>query len=361
MHATAAARANGPFIVSPAFDGVFFFASVATVLLAWFAAAQLRVDPFFILAAVAVVSNGPHLASTWTRVYLDAREWKARPVQAIAVPIGIAAAVTAIVLFAGAEGTRLLNSVLLYWATWHFVAQNWGLLRIYQRRSGEPEDSIALRLEKPLLFLWVLWCLLHRLYTGPRILFGTEVIHLPLPRPLVDGLLGPFVVLLVVYLGARIRQRHAPWARAAWVRAGFLVCAFLGFAIPFLVITTDDTTAFAAAACWHGLQYIGIVAFYHHNAWKRGIHPEARIISFVSQPGAGRRVLYAGLLLGLVGAAYGAISLAAWLTRGTSWNAYTWGSVVWLSLTFSHYYLDGVIWKLSRSPEVAQRVGLQPG
>ena len=33
------------------------------------------------------------------------------------------------------------------------------------------------------------------------------------------------------------------------------------------------------------------------------------------------------------------------------------GSVVWISLTLSHYWLDGVIWKLSK-PEVAARVGI---
>ncbi len=350
--------ARSPFIASPLFDGIFFFGSVAAVLVAWGAAA-LGVNSFYVLAAVAVVANGPHLTSTWTRVYFDRREWRSRPFHIFVVPAFIAVTVALVTHLAGAHGTRVLNSILLYWATWHFVAQNWGLLRIYQRKSGEPDDSLALRLEKPLLFLWVLWCLLHRLYTGPRVLFGTEVLYLPLPRPVVDGLLGPILFLFAVYVFLRIRDRRAPYARSALIRAGFLACAFTGFFVPFQLIKTDDTTAFAAAACWHGLQYLGIVRFYHRNAWRSGVHPDAKIVSWLSQPGKLRLVLYAAFLLALAGSAYGIIYAAAWLTRGTSWSLYQWGAVVWLSLTFSHYYIDGVIWRLSKSPEVAQRVGLE--
>ena len=39
------------------------------------------------------------------------------------------------------------------------------------------------------------------------------------------------------------------------------------------------------------------------------------------------------------------------------WNFATWGGVVWITLTLSHYWLDGVIWKLRR-PELASRMGL---
>ncbi|MFZ5471704.1 MAG: hypothetical protein ACOZIN_19935 [Myxococcota bacterium] len=344
------------FIASPAIDGFFFFGSAGVVLLAWLAAARFQVNSFYILAAVAVFSNGPHLVSTWSRVYFDRREWRRRPFHLLVVPAVIALLVVAVVHFGGREGSRALNSILLYWATWHFVAQSWGILRIYQRRSGEPENSLAMRLEKPLLFLFVAWCLLHRLHTGPRMLFGTEVHHLPLPRAVVDGLLGPFLFLFFLYLVQRLRQWRAPWAQGAWLRAGFLGCSFLGFAVPFLFIKTDDTTAFAAAAGWHGLQYLGIVRLYHRNAWKGGVHPDAPVVSWLSQPGWGRLVLYAAFLLALAGSGYLFIYTGALLTAGSRWDVYTWGAVVWLSFTFGHYYMDGVIWKLSKSPEVAARV-----
>jgi hypothetical protein len=255
-------------------------------------------------------------------------------------------------------GARILNSTILYWATWHFVAQNWGILRIYQRKSAEAATSIAMRVERPILFLFVLWCLLKRIDTGPRILFGTEVLYVPLPSALVDGLWGPLGFLIAVYLWQRLRERHQPWARAAWLRGAFLLCAFVGFFVPFQCIKTDDTSAFAAAACWHGIQYLGIVRHYHRNTWRGGVHPEAKLISWLSQPGKLRLLFYAATLLALAGSGYVLIFLGSRLTgfRG-GWDEYTWAAVVWISFTLSHYWLDGVIWKL-RKPELARRVGI---
>jgi hypothetical protein len=273
------------------------------------------------------------------------------------MPLAIATAVICITKFMGGTGARLLNSTILYWATWHFVAQNWGILRIYQRKSGEALTSVALRLERPILFTFVLWCLLKRIETGPRILFGTEVFYVQLPRAVVDGLWGPLAFLMGVYVWQRVRERNAPWARAAWLRLAFLLCAFAGFFIPFQCIKTDDTSAFAAAACWHGIQYLGIVRHYHRNAWKGGVSGDAKVISWLSQPGRLRVFLYMALLWALAGSGYLVIYGGSALTQGTSWSLYTWTGIVWISFTLSHYWLDGVIWKL-RKPELAQRVGI---
>jgi hypothetical protein len=345
---------RNPFIVSPLFDGAFFFASVLAVVAAWVASAVFRVDGFYVLAAVAVLSNGPHLASTWTRVYLDRREWERRPVQIFVVPALITAGVVA-VTFLGWKGQRLLDSLLLYWATWHFLAQNYGLLRIYQKRSGEDDSSLPLRLERPLLYMVVAWCALHRLKTGPRQLFGQEVFYPDLPWSMINSLLAVTVCLGVFYLWLRLRQGgyRDP---SGWLRIGFIGTSVVGFGVPFLLITRDGTTAFAAAACWHGFQYVGIVRFYHRNAWKDGVNPKAKLISWLSQQGRLRLFLYACLLWAFAGAGYLVIWTGSYLTRGTWWTIETWAGVTWLSMTFSHYYLDGVIWKLRRDKQVAARL-----
>ncbi|MCA2980836.1 MAG: hypothetical protein INH41_30055 [Myxococcaceae bacterium] len=345
-------------IISPVQDFLFFFLSAAVVLVAWAATALLHVEPFYVLAAVAVVSNGPHLVATWSRVYFDKREVKERPVALLVMPAVIFVFVALTTWKAGYPGVRLLNSVILYWATWHFVAQNWGILRIYQRKSGEPETSLALSLERPLLLLFVLWCVLYRLHTGPRLLFGTEVFYALPSRDLVNSLLAIVLVVLGIFLAERFSQRRAPWARAARVRLAFLGCAFLGFFVPFQMITTDDTSAFAAAACWHGFQYLGMIRFYHRNTWRAGVDPDAKLISWLSQPGWTRAVLYVAFLGALAGSVYGVIFALSLVTRDSGWNFVTWGGVVWITLTLSHYWLDGVIWKLRR-PELARRVGLE--
>jgi hypothetical protein len=347
-------------ILSPGKDAFFFFGSTFVVFLVWLAATRFHVNSFYVLAAVAVVANGPHLVSTWTRVYFDRREWKERPLLIVVMPLCIATAVTLIASQLGFTGSRILNSTILYWATWHFVAQNWGLLRIYQRKSGESLDGLALRLEKPVLFATVAFALTHRIHTGPRVLFGTEVFTPPMPAAVPYAILAPLLLATAVLVGLRIKDRRAPHAKAAWVRLGFLGCSAVGFIVPFLFIKTDDTSAFAAAACWHGVQYLGIVRHYHRTTWKGGVHPEAKIVSWLSQPGKVRLLLYVALLLALAGSGYLIIGLGSFLTRGTAWDEYRWASVVWISFTLSHYWLDGVIWKLSR-PEIAARVGITAG
>jgi len=360
-------------IISPVKDFLFFFASSTVVLLAWFASSVMKVDGYVILATVAVVSNGPHLVSTWTRVYFDPKEWRSRKVATVVVPIGIFLTVLFMNWKLAALGPRVLNSTILYWATWHFVAQNWGILRIYQRKSSEALTATAVQLEKPLLVLIVLVCISHRLYTGPRVLFGVEVLYPPLPRALVLGLLAPIALLLGTLVFIRIRERHLPHAKAAWVRLAFIGASFLGFFVPFQLITSDDTSAFAAAACWHGLQYLGMVRHYNRNAWKKGVDPSARVISWLSQPGWTRGFLYWVLLMALAGCVYATAGLMSALTSGTieavqvpalkvltmlpAWNFYTWAGIIWVSATLSHYWIDGVIWKLRR-PELAKRVGL---
>jgi hypothetical protein len=371
---TAVAPAPAPSIaiISPVKDFLFFYLSAGVVLLAWYASAVMKVEGWTILTVVAVASNGPHLVSTWTRVYFDPREWKSRKIATVVVPICI---FITIFFFTWKVdlGPRVINSTILYWATWHFVAQNWGILRIYQRKSGEKIDSLPVQLEKPLLLLIVLFCLTHRLYTGPRILFGIEVLYPPLPRALVLGILAPIAVVLGTLLFIRIRDRKLPHAKAAWVRLLFIAMSFLGFFVPFQLIKSDDTSAFAAAACWHGFQYLGMVRHYNRNAWRKGVDSNARVISWLSQPGWLRAFLYWCLLMALAGTVYVTAGFFALLTSGRlpigefpamrvitflpQWDFFTWAGIIWVSATLSHYWIDGVIWKLRR-PELAQRVGI---
>src|SRR5690349_1900646 len=137
MVTQAAARpATAPgWIVSSRFDLAVFLLSSLVTLVPWIAVDHFGVSAFYVLAAVAICSNGPHLASTWTRVYLDGRERFRRPFAYFAVPALLAAMVLAFILVDGRE-TAWLRTILFFWASWHFAAQCWGLLRIYQRKQG---------------------------------------------------------------------------------------------------------------------------------------------------------------------------------------------------------------------------------
>jgi len=358
-------RSRGsPWLVSARFDVLFFLASALVVLIAAAAVAWFHVSGWNVLVAVAIVSNGPHLTSTWTRVYLDRKELGRRPAAYLGGPLligvavlGFMAAGPAVVRahwIAGPAGHllrdpfRILNSVVLYWATYHFAAQCYGLLRLYQRRSAEPW-RMSHRVEAVFVFATAVAGILWRLSVGPRWLFGAEAISPPIPFAVVEAALVVVAGCLAFVIVDQVTRARAG-AAVAWTRLAFMGAVLCGFWVPFMVIK-DGTAAFAAAACWHGFQYLGIV--YHFNRQKFAGGPDApqaqgaRLVAWVSQPR--REPYYVALLLAMAGGAYVVIGIVSVLTRISIDDV---AAAVWVTLTLSHYLIDGFIWKLRRG-EVA--------
>jgi hypothetical protein len=296
-----------------------------------------HVDPNYVLAAVAVTSNGPHLSGTWSRVYLDTRELRRRPFAFVGVPLLITAAIVAMVQTTP-EAHRITTSIILYWATWHFAAQCYGLLRIYQRKSGEPARP-GHRAEALFVFATAAAGILWRIHYGPRSLFGITAITPPVPFAVVALALTAWIGSGLAVLVDQTRRALAGHA-IPWPRLAFLGAVLLGFGVPFMLMT-DGTAGFAAAACWHGLQYLGIVYHYNRQKFRSGDARGAGLIAWVSQPG--RQFVYVALMLGMVGVVYGGIFAVAQVTH---WDLWKLTLSTWTSITLSHYWLDGLIWKM---------------
>jgi hypothetical protein len=324
-----------PWMLAPGLDLLLFLGVTLLTLIPWFVADVLHYPGWYVILGVGV-ANGPHLISTWTRVYLlPGERWK-RPVAYWIVPgLALAFAITA-----DAQGgiwLRLIRSTIFYWATWHFAAQSWGVLRIYQRKHGAAERLEA-RLERALIFLPAFFCALHRLFTGPWTLFNVEVIHFRPPALLVNGLGALVIVIAAVYLAVWFRGGQGRPARE-WVRPAYLLFNFFGFAMPFLVIRDGDA-AFAAAALWHAVQYIAIVWLFNGRRYARGVDPGARLVSWVSQ--RGRALAYMGLIAACAAMVYSfAFGVSLFVHRPFDQIALTF----WTGFTLGHYYLDGILWK----------------
>jgi len=335
LGASAPRAAEKPWMIAPGLDLVLFLGVTLLTIIPWVVADVLHYPGWYVILGVGI-ANGPHLISTWTRVYLVPGERFKYPMRYWVIP----GAALAFSIAASAEGgmwLRLIRSTIFYWATWHFVAQSWGVLRIYQRKHGAAERTEA-RLEKALVFLPAFWCALHRLFTGPWTLFNVEVIHVNPPALLVNGLgtliLAIAAVYLVVFLQAsRGRATHE------WIRPVYLLLNFFGFAMPFLVIRDGDA-AFAAAALWHAVQYIAIVWLFNARRYSGGIDPQARLMSWVSQ--RGRALAYMGLIAACAAVVYiVAFGASFFVHRPFDEIALTF----WTGFTLGHYYLDGTIWK----------------
>jgi hypothetical protein len=331
---TAREPVGGTWMVSPAVDLLLFVGVTLSTVGPWIASDVLKVPGYYVLVAVAF-ANGPHLISTWTRVYLPRRERFRRPIHYWVIP-GIAAAFAITCNLTTGIGPTLVRTVIFYWASWHFVAQSWGILKIYQRKHGAV-GSLEGYLEKALIFLPAFWCVLHRLYTGPWELFGIEVIHF-VPRAWMVNALGALTVTVaIVYVGHWARRGNI-----ALIRPVYLGFNALGFVMPYLVIK-NGTSAFAAAALWHAIQYIAIVWLYNRRRYAGGVDPDARFVSWVSQPG--RSLAYVGMIA-LCAAGVYSLAFAVTLVWKTSFENFA--MALWTALTLGHYYLDGVIWKFKQ-------------
>jgi hypothetical protein len=325
-------KENG-WIVSPAVDLLLFVGVTLTTLGPWIASDWFHVPGWYVLIGVALF-NGGHLISTWTRVYLPRSERFRRPIHYWLIP-GLLASFAIASNAIQALGPAVVRTVIFYWASWHFVAQSWGIHKIYQRKHGAVGTTAA-TLEKVLIFLPALWCVMHRLYTGPWELFGSYIFHPTLRAWMVNGVGALTVGFAVVYL-ARSARQPVPLIRPLYL--GFNA---LGFVMPYLVIK-DGTSAFAAAALWHAIQYVAIVWLYNRRRWADGIDADARLISWASQPG--HELAYLGVLALCAAGVYFSAFLVAHFSKT---NFQLFAMTLWTALTLGHYWVDGVIWKFKK-------------
>lgn len=333
---------SNPWIVSQNFDLLLFSGSALVVLLPWMGLARYGdAAAGTVIALVAIFSNGPHLTATWTRAWLDSRERNERPIAYMAVPALIFAAVWYTGM-SGRWGMRLLQSVLVAWATWHFAAQCYGLLRIYHKKSGE-QPRIGHRYEAAFIFTAGATGLIWRLHYGPTRAFGYRVLLPDMPFWAVALCLVAMAALTV----AIVVDRTRPDVPLAVPRLLFLASILVGFWVPFMMIE-HGSIAFAAAAAWHGLQYLGVVWLF--SVRKHGNKPlvdGARLVGWVSQPGRGWAFMV--LLWAMAASVYIFVYAASATTTVSFGKA---AALTWSGLTLGHYWLDGLIWKM-RKPAVS--------
>jgi hypothetical protein len=300
--------------------------------------------PLLWIVLLAGVFNGAHQISTWTRVYFRSDERLARPFHYLVMPALLIGFVVSTRFIDELWGPIVLRTVLFYWASWHFVSQCWGIMRLYQRKHGAHETPIA-RLEKALIFLPAVFFVLRRLHTGPWMLFGAWIWHPETPAWLVNAVGAVTVGLALVYLILIARKP------VFFVRPLFIGTSAFGFFVPYMLMK-DGSAAFAGAALWHALQYIGIVWISNrrHFTGPTAVRKDwlDRALSWLCQPG--RTVHYFASMIVPGFAAYVLVKAIIPLWHLSAEQAV---GMVWSGGTLAHYYLDGVIWKFKRyAPEL---------
>jgi hypothetical protein len=343
-----ALSASGPWIISRREDLVWFQGSVVAglALLAFFVMApalddsSLSVGHPVVLAVFlwGVLFDGTHVWGTYARSYLapDAASRAALPGRWSWVLIGVGPAVALLDAALGERG-GLFPWFLLFayqWAYWHLVRQHYGFLMLYRRRE-RAENVNGARLDTALLWLGCL-------YPYARFSLADAYMATGLPR------LTPAALILAAQLALDVGFAVAMSAAVALVLSGrveprrlaprhLLLALVIAFHLAVFAVLDNLLAILATLTIFHNLQYHRIVWHYERG---HGRAPSGGLVRYLAY----------GLALGLVWYGERVLGVAAvhsTLTRnvliGLGWG-----------VAFHHYLVDGRIWRVRRSPAVAQ-------
>jgi len=342
--AMAATTATVPpaWIVSRGQDLVWFQGSVLAglALLAFFVAAPHLDDastgPWHpVLLAVllwGIAFDGTHVWGTYARSYLAADEASRSTLPGgwswAVLALGPAVALFVSPLF----GFFLVGANL--WGYWHLVRQHYGFLMLYRRRAGE-HDRRGARLDAMLLWVGCAYPYLRFSLSDAYVASGLPLL---LPPPALASLRLPldlaFALVVLALVTLVLSERIEPF------RPGpkhLLLAIVTVFHLLVFALLDNLLAILATLTIFHNLQYHRIVWQYERG---RGRVPSGSLA----------RYLTLGLAFGLVwyGArVFGVAATSSETTRNVLLGL-GWG------VAFHHYIVDGRIWRIRRSPDVAR-------
>jgi hypothetical protein len=331
---------------SPGFDSVFIFGLFAMAVLTglvivWQPALFIPIlifDLWFL--------GYHHVISTFTRLCFDRKSFAEHKPLVVTLPV-LVAAVTLAAFYS--LGVWIIVSIYFYWQWFHYTRQSWGISRAYRGKDREAlyEDGW---LDQAIFYALPVLGILHRSNQDPGYFIGMELRVIPVPSAVVDVATAATLALLCLWTWRRIEAWRQ--GRLAIVHTAYMLTHFAIFAVGYLAIA-DLTFGWLVINMWHNAQYILFVWMFNTRRFKDGIDPEARFISYISQPN--RLWLYLTSCLAITGILYwGVLRTIDWLfLAGVSTTI-----VLYQVMNFHHYIVDSRIWKVRKEP-IRRTLGLQ--
>lgn len=288
--------------------------------------------------------NVMHMGATWSRVYLRRAGWQPFPIERVMVP-------AVLVLFAltleAVGGGALLLAAQYFLSFHHALMQNYGIVRVSQRRTGR---SVDVRLDFAAGLLLPAAALLHRSNAVCGEYSGALLPVIP----------DWFVALLAVLGGLSllaflVREWRAERAGVAVNRLGVGVFAGTNLVWSALLVGISHPAIplYALASC-HYVQYLFFVRQVERRDSAPG--PEDGFSGRLRQQlqGSSARFLLALLLLGggvvlgltFISAGMRELADSTGLRPADSLALPAWAAAM-IGVNLEHYWLDHRIWRNS--------------
>ena len=330
--------AHLPWLRGPGFDSMFLFGiflmAVATGFVILF-----QPSLFYPILMIDLWLLGyHHVVSTYTRLFFDKASFREhRPLIVGLFPV--VAAVTALV--AWQVGIWAIVTIYFYWQWWHYTRQSWGVFRVYRAKDkGAVYDDGWL--DQATFYALPVLGILNRSNQAQPDFIGFHVVYFPVPDLAVQLAGAAAFVLIGLWIWRRILAARE--GRLATLHTMYMVIHFSIFWIGYVAIE-NVSIGWLVVNMWHNAQYILFVWMFNNRRFAKGVDPQARLLSYISQNG--RLWLYLAVCLVLTGILYwGLIRSIDWLFfAGLSATL-----VVFQILNFHHYMVDSFIWKVRKAP-----------
>lgn len=361
------ARASGStWLISPAVDVFGLVGSVAVSYALFFAWQGGLLEAVHLVPIWIFVFHGPHFFGTLTRTLLDRQAWNERGVVFLRSWLWFLvgpAIVGAGLLFGSRDLVMLFFFLAAAWAFHHVVKQHFGFVALFRARN-RIFDRTDLRLTRYYLIfsLWAPVLILltnhpHWLQQIPGVVSLAEVVGQDelwrscerARGALTWGFWAAQVAFLATRLGVRLRGGRVLVMELALIAA----CVSLSWVVAQAALRSPDDPWAAYAivpliTIFHNVQYHCLIWHYNRKKYRgegaadrygwASVFSSHLVAYFLGG------VLYTAVTIGLE--SYGLPLFDRSTYTGEILVALLWG------FSFQHYYLDGVIWKVSRDAEL---------
>lgn len=335
-------------IVSPKYDLTFFIGSCVLTFV-FFGIYRIAHNFGFVLKGDSILItyflftaffDHPHIFQTFSRTHLDKEEFAKRKGL---YTWGLAGFILVgyIFLFLKWEAYLIVGAAI--YGSWHIIRQHWGFIKIYKGLNDDRSpldnwiDGIA-------YFTGMFACFLtdYGDTRGSLIIYGDIKVPVPnLPGDWGEALWAVFLIFASLVV---LRQ---VWRAGTGKRVNLPKLLLMGAALTthyyiFFITATPFLIAEALETAYHDVQYQGWMMHYQRKRF-----PDIKKVVV--------KWAVVGLLYGII---VGIIEING-LLKPNSW-------AMWLFIPFTmvvvwHYYVDGLIWRMSDYPELRKVLLPRPG